>query len=81
MSSSADYHVRFDYYTLLAVYFRHLHVLFVYSLVNPGDVFAAMHGSCINKILEAHLDMYPSPDYSICSLCSFIFIFTLDPHA
>jgi hypothetical protein len=27
------------------------------------------------------LDMYPSPDYSICSLCSFIFIFTLDPHA
>ena len=80
MSSSADYHVRFNYSTLLAVYFRHFHVLFVYSLVNFGNSLAAMHGSCIDKILD-----YSFGHVSITRLFNmqfvfiYIFMFTLDP--
>ena len=47
MSLSVDYHVRWAYYSLLALWFRYCDVLFAFYIVNSSNLLSAMYGSCI----------------------------------
>ena len=73
MSTIADYHVRFDYYALLTVYFRQYQVLFVFFLLNYGHLLAAIYGSCIIQKKEVQLGMHRSPDHSMC-ICVHLYL-------